>query len=298
MKTCIVCQIKNERLYVKEWVDYHLNLGFDHIFLYEDYGSESHADLLEDYSNVDVIPMKDTGIENYYSTITQKVLYKSKLKELINNKEYDWVAFIDVDEFIVFEEGYNIEKLCEEFKDYAGVWMAWKMFDANNHIKRPEGKVMDNYTHVLEDRNNFHQVDCNQWNKKSFVNLHKADSFNNIHIINGGIDTNYNNNQHAPVVYSKVWINHYFSKSWEDYCYRMQTKGNMGNFWRDYDLFFKQNPSLVPQMRKLINSIRYIHIDRTMYISKKLGIINGGNIDTIKKISSGDIKKLYLIDIS
>ena len=36
MKTAICTCIKNEQSYLKEWIDYHINLGFDHIYLYEE----------------------------------------------------------------------------------------------------------------------------------------------------------------------------------------------------------------------------------------------------------------------
>ena len=297
MKTCIICQIKDEREYIKEWADHHLKIGFDHIFLYEDYESVSHADIFESYDNVDVIPMQEAGIYDYKSTFTQRVLYNTILQKLKNGNTYDWAAFIDADEFIMLEEGYTLEKLCDEFKEYNGIWLGWKMFNANGHIKHPEGSVVENYTNELKDEFNHHQIDCNQWNKKSFVNLHKAEGFWNIHIIADGVDTKLQNNPHFKPVYNKAWINHYFSKSWEDFCYRMQKKGNMRNCWRTYDLFFKQNPELVKEMPKLLNEIRYEHTNGTMYISKIFGIISGGNIRTIEKIDNGELENIPLIEI-
>jgi len=43
MRTAIVAIVKNEHRFIKEWVDYHLALGFDDIYIYEDYRSDSHA---------------------------------------------------------------------------------------------------------------------------------------------------------------------------------------------------------------------------------------------------------------
>jgi hypothetical protein len=34
MKVAIVCIAKNEDLYLEEWVNYHLKLGFDRIYIY------------------------------------------------------------------------------------------------------------------------------------------------------------------------------------------------------------------------------------------------------------------------
>lgn len=52
MKTSICCIVKNEQPYIYEWVDYHLNkVGIDHIYIYEDYGSDSHKALLESFGD-------------------------------------------------------------------------------------------------------------------------------------------------------------------------------------------------------------------------------------------------------
>lgn len=34
MKTALVCIAKNEDNYIDEWIEYHLMLGFDRIFVY------------------------------------------------------------------------------------------------------------------------------------------------------------------------------------------------------------------------------------------------------------------------
>lgn len=52
MKTAICAIIKDEHLYLKEWIDYHLSIGFDSIYLFEDKDSKSHEDIVEGYCNV------------------------------------------------------------------------------------------------------------------------------------------------------------------------------------------------------------------------------------------------------
>ena len=42
MDVCILTIIKNEQEYIEDFVKYHLNIGIDHIYFLEDYGSESH----------------------------------------------------------------------------------------------------------------------------------------------------------------------------------------------------------------------------------------------------------------
>ena len=44
--------IKDEHRFLKEWIDWHLGLGFDAIHLFEDRGSKDHSDICSEYPNV------------------------------------------------------------------------------------------------------------------------------------------------------------------------------------------------------------------------------------------------------
>lgn len=278
--------VKDEQLFIKEWVDHHLGLGFDSIFIYEDYGSKSHKDIFKDYDNVIIRSIEDTNIDSkHYNTCKGQIqCMKLFLQELKQNNEYDWCLFTDCDEFLMFEDGYDLNRLCEEFKDYTGVLLAWKMYNANKHIKRPIGNVMDNYTQVIEFDDN-KGIDGNtHYNKKSFVNIRLAKDFKTNHIIFDVVDTEFNNNSYAKKTYSKAWLNHYFSKSWEDFCERMISRGNMGNSNRNFDQFFKMNPDMKDMEAKLLKSVRYKQMNNVQYVSKSKKIISGGNLNIIKGI--------------
>ena len=47
--SCILTVIKNEQEYLDEWIKYHLDLGIDHIFIFEDIDSDSHKEICDKY---------------------------------------------------------------------------------------------------------------------------------------------------------------------------------------------------------------------------------------------------------
>ena len=52
-KIIAICAIiKDEHRYLKEWLDYHLNIGINQIYLYEDTTSKTHSDIVKEYDNV------------------------------------------------------------------------------------------------------------------------------------------------------------------------------------------------------------------------------------------------------
>lgn len=282
-KYAICAIIKDEQRYIEEWLDYHLALGFDNITLYQDFDSTPHDDIVKKYDKVNLIPLKGNklGIVDKHNTRNQLAAYRHFLFETKKNHNYDWVLFTDIDEYLMFEDGYDLDKLTDEYEDYTGILLCWKLYNANGHIKRPKGKIMENYTRTIKYKLN----NDYQWNIKSFANINKCDDFIHIHAIKDAVHTNLEKNVHAPMNYEKAWINHYFTKSFEDHCERMFKRGNMSNNFRSFDDFFDLNPDLKHKEMELLNSIRHIHCYSTAYLSIKHKLISGGNLRTIEELN-------------
>lgn len=280
MKSVICAIVKDESRYIREWVEWHINIGFDRIYIYEDYGSESHREILIDYINAGSVVVENLESSAYVKKnnpqlgyCTQWHLYVKFLKKAKDEK-IDWVAFIDVDEFIVLDEGNTLRKLFADFNEYPAIHLAWLMYGANGHIERPNGGVLENYTtHMPQD----FDFDNTHWMVKSLVNVAKCDSLCDVHRTNGGVNTDFTIDE-EHLSFSKAHINHYFTKSWVDYCERMQRKGNHKNNDRHYDRFFMCNPELKDQENELLEHVRWNsrNLD-TLWISKAHKIISGGN---------------------
>lgn len=292
----VVCAIvKDEQRFVREWVEWYLNNGFDKLYIYEDYTSTSHEEQLQDYiasGKVELTPLKNTTIKisDYTGTNVQKTLYLWFLDQCQQGIiDADWVGFFDVDEFIDFEPGWNLQKLEESLKDEPGVLLSWVMYGANGHEKRPDGSVVDNYTsHLPLTWINMKP----KWSVKSLVNVHKCKCEYDvvIHVFSGlkhtdgsGVDDN--------LSFEKAWLRHYFTKSFEDYKNRVFARGNMSNNFRCFDLFFKISPEFLPRKKEMISKIRNQHAVSTMWISRELKIISGGNQQILEKLQSDYNKK-------
>lgn len=283
MKTAICAIIKDEHRFLKEWIDWHLNLGFDAIHLFEDKGSESHEEIVKDYSNVFLRRYEnDEGVQELLkaqgSSHRQLVLYNWFGDKY--QTQYDWVAFIDIDEFIMFPEDYNLEKICDEFKQYSAVLINWRMMGASGHITRPKN-VIDSYTEVVD----FIPQDYG-WCYKSFCNLNKWKGMYNLHKANGAVNTNHGLDIN-DISLEKVSLNHYFTKSWEDWCDRIFNRGGTLNGHRTLAQFFECNPGMEYLRKELIDSVSHQIPKGTYWLDKKNGIIAGGNMKKIMSINNG-----------
>ena len=96
MKIALCTMGKLENLYANEFVEYHLKLGIDHIFIYDDNdpNTERIIDVIDDKSK-----SKVTSYENIKGRIhNQSEAFTECYHN--NSKDYDWFLMIDMDEFL------------------------------------------------------------------------------------------------------------------------------------------------------------------------------------------------------
>ena len=196
LKKTICSIIKDEQLYLKEWIDWHLSIGFDAIYLFEDMGSKSHEDIVKDYPNV-YLRRYETDEEVKELLKVRNTTRQTKLYNWFANTYkdiYDWVAFIDLDEFFMFSNDYNLDKLCNEFNDYTSVSLSWKMMGASGHINHPNCGVMQAYTNeepvVDKDK---------RYAFKPFCNLKNFKELASVHYSKGCVNTNHSKQYHILV---------------------------------------------------------------------------------------------------
>src|ERR1700744_6355843 len=90
----ICCIIKDENVYLKEWIDYHRLIGVEHFFIYDNGSKKPIADTIRELG-FDVIATVNT----IHGKAKQVKAYGDCIKRY--GKASRWIAFIDVDEFIV-----------------------------------------------------------------------------------------------------------------------------------------------------------------------------------------------------
>jgi hypothetical protein len=187
-----------------------------------------------------------------------------------------------VDEFIFFEDGWDLYKLEDEFSDCGGVLLSWRMYGASGHIKRPTCGVIEAYTEHMPD--GFILDSSKDWAVKSLVNIKKCNGLKHIHVFYDCEFTDHKKFNDGSLTFGKAWINHYFTKSWEDFLERIFSRGNMHNNFRSLDNFFVLNPDMKPNMDKMIEEQRNRHCTSTMWISRKKKIISGGNLKRLEEL--------------
>ena len=151
MSSCIVAIAKNEELYLKEWIEYHFNLGFDKIFICDnnDIGNDSQINL--------IAPLKEKYDINVINVCGREILEKAGLQtgcykfcyEYIkqNFPDINWIAYIDIDEFLNFNSMKVNEFLSQEkFNDVDLIHLNWKCYGDNDLVYYEPRPVMERFT--------------------------------------------------------------------------------------------------------------------------------------------------------
>lgn len=259
MNTCILTVIKNEHLYLDYWLSYHLAQGIGHIYVIEDIGSDSHKEISDRYpSTVTLWKAEDVlsqqAVERREKIISagyslQNTIFIQALFKLQKETDYDWCFCLDSDEFITFQDGYDIS-VVEEFGGYDAFILQWQNFNANGHIYTPDYSITpitEVYTEKCDDLKSdmvsiFHRCkscrNLRTWKKSLYRSVHMPDKENS-----KWCKTDFTQDENP--CYDKVYIRHYITKSLEEYIYKLTKRGMFHPKHRKIEDFFETyNPSM------------------------------------------------------
>jgi len=153
MYPVIVCIAKKEQDYIEEFVNYHLHLGFKHIYIYDNEDTPTYQALLQKYKDITVTHLP---FNNYYKGV-QYIALQQFGKTHLHASEITHVAHIDIDEFIVLKRHKNICKFIDEYivGDCQGIGMNWRFFGSSGNTQKTNEPVTARFT-MCEKNGNEH----------------------------------------------------------------------------------------------------------------------------------------------
>ena len=233
-KLVIAAIFKNENSYLEEWINFHLNQGIDHIYLYD---------------NNDEAPNEETKqiIEKYQKKITHIIWNNVKSDKLRTvqrkayqhciytyHKDFQWIALVDIDEFIYPTNNLTLKQNIIKFsnKSTPSIRIPRYNFGDSGITIRPNGGVLDNYISREQYPSSYKaisNIDYIDMTKHTF-GVHRYLYTTDLNTINHNLriknDLTYvdkkESNQDLLNFKSEIRIsmNHYYTKSKEEYIKR------------------------------------------------------------------------------
>jgi hypothetical protein len=147
-KVAICAIARNEAAYLGEWIGYHRLLGFDPIRVYSHESTDDSNALLERLAGQGLVEW--TPWTAPPDKKPQWVAYEDGLEQLRGRA--DWVALIDLDEFIVLSRHRTIQEFLAEYGDLGAIAMNWKMFGSGGQERHEPGLVIERFTRCARRR--------------------------------------------------------------------------------------------------------------------------------------------------
>lgn len=137
-----VCAIfKNEGLAFKEWIEYHLLVGVDHFYLYNNQSTDHFREILQPYIEKGIVDL----IEWDYPAPCQFTAYEDAFTRFRDQSQ--WITFIDLDEFICPFHETSLGEWVDKYIHYPSVVIYWKMFGTSGLLEHDSDKlVVEQYT--------------------------------------------------------------------------------------------------------------------------------------------------------
>jgi hypothetical protein len=138
-----ICAIaKNEALYLEEWVEYHRLVGFGPIRVYNHESTDNSVAVLarlQAAGHAEAVDWLAPGGKK-----PQWTAYEHGLAEL--RERTDWLAFIDLDEFVVLPQHDSIQAFIADHTHLDALAINWRMFGSSGHERHEPGLVVERFT--------------------------------------------------------------------------------------------------------------------------------------------------------
>ncbi len=146
-----VCSIfKEESKYIKEWIEYHKLIGVEHFYLYTTKNSDEVFDQLEPYiysGLIELIIWPEVSSyfneKNYdWPLISQVTAYENA--KLQATDETKWLAFLDINEFILPVNQETIGEILEKYDDYSEITLFTDSYNSSQtHCYSPKKLIIE-----------------------------------------------------------------------------------------------------------------------------------------------------------
>ena len=226
-----VCAIaKDENTYVLEWAAYHLALGFEHVFLYDNMSRRALRrafDPRRSRRHVSIqlwptIPGRDAQIEAYMHYV------------LTDGRDVEWTAFIDLDEMVNLKRHATVGDFLKARAGADGIAINWRIFGSREAAVDRSDFVMKRFTHAshLEFDSNRLVKSIVRTERVVGASHHHAFYRDAVRIVSADGTSVDNGSQVTQTQenYEIAQINHYFVKSraeWENKIRRGYTDGTV-----------------------------------------------------------------------
>ena len=140
MKSAICLIVRDEVQDIQEWIAFHALAGFDTQIIFDNGSIDGTAALIQ--AAAGHYDIRYHAWDNR-SASSQVLAYAAACDAY--KLEFDWIAFLDSDEYLVTPEPEPINDFLARFEGWSAIAVNWAVYGSNGHDAAPDGLVAENF---------------------------------------------------------------------------------------------------------------------------------------------------------
>ncbi|MEX1346018.1 MAG: glycosyltransferase family 92 protein [Candidatus Limnocylindrales bacterium] len=211
----VMAILKDEAPNMEEWLCHHMAIGVDHFFLYDNGSTDELHDVLKPYADHGVVttiyfPMR--GLQRDANNHVVRFFGDTT----------EWIAYVDIDEFLVPERDESIGDVLARFPEAEQVLVSRKEFCYSGNRTPVGGLVTESYREYSE---HVPRMGTDEILAKPIirprgtarVGIHNAFTVHGRTVNTAGEPTSEEATVIEDPTYANLQMNHYFTKSWAEF---------------------------------------------------------------------------------
>lgn len=139
----IAAIFRNEAPYLREWIEFHLEMRCEHFYLFNNLSGDHYAQVLQPYIDrglVELIPwpLEHSSVEDW--GINQCLAYEKAIRMATGKAK--WLAILDTDEFLFPVKDDHLVQTLSRYGDCGGLAVNWQVFGTSSVSKIPEDRLL------------------------------------------------------------------------------------------------------------------------------------------------------------
>lgn len=216
MASIALCAIvKNEVRSIVEWLAHHKVLGFTDFVIYDNDSTDGTSKILQALDAAGEILWMEWP--HGVGARPQKLAYEHMRK----NATVDWIAYFDVDEFLLLRQDATIAAFLARFDgDVAAIAINWVVFNSGGQDRYRAAPVMERFTESLRRRDAYNRSlkSIGRREMLSGTGIHRHEVAEGRYVTPSGRDAVFATGQIMRSIDTEVAVlHHYMVKSMEEF---------------------------------------------------------------------------------
>lgn len=142
---------RNEAGHLAEWIEFHLLVGVERFFLYDNGSDDGSREVLEPYLDEGIAVVYDwPGTARSPEELNRIQVAAYDHCMTTHGAEARWIAMMDSDLFLFSPTGQLVPEVLADYTRWPAVVVNLAQFGTSGHVTRPAGLVLENYTIRLD----------------------------------------------------------------------------------------------------------------------------------------------------